>query len=481
MAKSGSNNDKPDTVPVMVAGVALVLAIPVGLLWWKKGPMVVYDLAMPLAKAGQIWRLLGQREYAERIYRGGYFFWYHAGSIGLFRFLHFANAALRPYAFIVVALFAVWSFRIARRDVKNLVRRKLSPEQLLMGSTNSFTGNIPVMHLREKIVRNQIPQWRRQRHAVEILQEERTSDGKPLLVDGEIDQERLEDWLRGIDPKRTTADGRLYSRHLGFQILRPEETESEHLRISVRLSDVGKTLFALFCAHAYGGPQGILDYQLARDQLNRSCAGHPLGIPNLTVANWIWQKYKNHPEANRLFLRHPWEYTYLCHLLHLAKEKGKMGHWDFMWLKPRERTLFYVLNTLGRQTPHPEAVMAFAQYEFEGACSKRPEESGRAPWMVATGPDGAKRHVPTIFTGPAVRGFMQEWREWQSSSDEAAEWWKGSGAWKQHSALSEMLKGLELDARGNPRFDGQQVMVSAPAHGPDDEDAAAPGTAGDEA
>lgn len=462
MAKSGGDSQKPDSVLVMVGGVALMLAIPLGLLWVAKGSTLVYELAMPLAKAGQIWRFLGDRAYADRIYRGGYYFWYHASTIGPFRFLHFANAALRPYAFMVVGLFALWALRIVRQDARNVVQRKLTPEQLLVGSTNSFTGNIPIMHLREKIVRNQIPQWRRQRHAVEILQQERTSDGKPLLVDGEIDQERLEDWLRGIDPRKTTKDGRLYSRHLGYQILRSEEVEGDHLRITTRLSDVGKALFALFCAHAYGGPEGVKDYQRARDELNRSCAGHPLGEPNLTVANWIWHKYKNHAEANQLFLRHPWEYTYLCHLLHLAKEKGKMGHWDFMWLKPKERTLFYVLNTLGRQTPHPEAVMAFAQYEFEGLCARRSEESSRVPWMVATGTDGAKRLVPTIFTGPAVRGLMQEWREWQASSDEAAEWWKSQGAWRQHSALSEMLRPVELDAQGNPKFEGQQVMSSPP-------------------
>lgn len=462
MAKTGSDSQKPDTILVTIGGALVVMAIPFTLLWIARGQALVHALSIPLAHAGQAWRLLGRSAYASLIDHAGYYFWSHSGEIGPFRFLHFANAALRPYAYVVVALFLVWAVLIARRDLNNVVQRKLSAEQLLVGSTRSFTGNIPIMHLREKIVRNQLPQWRRQRHAVEILQEDKTSEGKPLLVDGEVDQERLEDWLRGVDPKRTTSDGRLYSRHLGYQILRADEVDEGRLHITSRLSNVGKALFGLFCAHAYGGPEGIRDYQRARDELNRSCAGHPTGEANLEVANWIWQKYKRHDEANRLFLRHPWEYTYLCHLLWMAKEKGKMGHWDFMWLKPMNRPLFYMLNSLGRKTPHPEAVMAYAQYEFEGILAKRPDESGRVPWMIVTGADGAKRQVPTMFTGPAVRGMLNEWNEWKNNSDEASEWWRDRNAWKQHSALSDMLKPVQVDAAGNPRFDGEHVMVSAP-------------------
>ena len=132
-----------------------------------------------------------------------------------------------------------------------------------------------------------------------------------------------------------------------------------------RFSPTGKIIFALFCAHAFGGAEGKADYAKARDQLNNSARGEKNGFANLTVAGWLFEKYRTNETARKLFSVHYWEYTYLYELAVLAKRQGKCGHWEFIWLKPMNRILFYVMNTVGRITPHTESAAAYAQYIYE--------------------------------------------------------------------------------------------------------------------
>ena len=441
MARSSSPQDKKDDPLLMAAGILTVVSIIVFVTWIYVGARVVYFLSMPLADLGQVWRFVGMGSYADEIARGGRYFWFHSTDIGLFRFLKFADAALRPYAL----MFAAWTVyavvKTVRATLAGDVQRKLSPEQLLRSATGFFTGNIPIMHLREKIVNNQLPQWARQRQVVEIIKTERTIAGKPLLLDGDLAMDRLETWLQAIDPSKTASDGRLFSRHLGYQMVHfPEPAAGTPGAIAVRFSDEGKALFALFTAHAFGGNEGINDYQKAMDELNRSCVGHPLGCPNLSVANWIWHKYKANQMAHNLFLQHPWEYTYLLELLSLAKLKGKMGHWQFMWLKPLNRPLFYAINSLGRHTPHPEGAMAFGQHEYE----KEAARLGNYPCIITKteGEKGVVTHkaVPTIFSEEVLRGFERDWADWVNGEDDEYSWWADKNAWKAHTALAEALK-----------------------------------------
>jgi len=61
-----------------------------------------------------------------------------------------------------------------------------------------------------------------------------------------------------------------------------------------------------------------------------------------------------------------WSNVLLVHFLDIARQYGGvLITADFIWLKPMDRTLFYVLNSLGRKTPLVEGAGAYAQMHTE--------------------------------------------------------------------------------------------------------------------
>lgn len=58
-------------------------------------------------------------------------------------------------------------------------------------------------------------------------------------------------------------------------------------------------------------------------------------------------------------------------MLHGARADGVQASSDFLWLKPIDRRMWYVLNTVGRQTPFVEAAGVFAHWRAEKEMGKR--------------------------------------------------------------------------------------------------------------
>jgi len=107
----------------------------------------------------------------------------------------------------------------------------------------------------------------------------------------------------------------------------------EHVFINIRVDDHPEPLVELQrllkiqrAYHLMNEGDALLgkkDYEKAAAQLNRSCAGQKNGLPNLSVAQWIYDKYKKNDKARKLFGVHHWEYTYLFALFAIAKKNGK--------------------------------------------------------------------------------------------------------------------------------------------------------------
>lgn len=72
-----------------------------------------------------------------------------------------------------------------------------------------------------------------------------------------------------------------------------------------------------------------------------------------------------------VFRRRAWANTMMIDLLERAREYGGiLITADFIWLKPVDRQLFYVLNSTGRKTVQVEAAGAFAHYYAEMVLDK---------------------------------------------------------------------------------------------------------------
>jgi intracellular multiplication protein IcmP len=76
-------------------------------------------------------------------------------------------------------------------------------------------------------------------------------------------------------------------------------------------------------------------------------------------------KHKNSKYAKFIESRHAYLLTAMATLLELARTDGVLATAEFIWLKPLDRTLWYTLNSVGRQTAFPEVSGVFAHWLAE--------------------------------------------------------------------------------------------------------------------
>lgn len=125
------------------------------------------------------------------------------------------------------------------------------------------------------------------------------------------------------------------------------------------LPDYGIALFAIFAARINHErkPAETLIKQIAI-----SSGGEKL---NLAGAKQIAEKYGSSKPVQTIIARHAYEYTVLATMLSLARSDGVLPSADFLWLKPRDRVMWFVLNGVGRQTPTVEVSGIYAHWFAE--------------------------------------------------------------------------------------------------------------------
>lgn len=77
------------------------------------------------------------------------------------------------------------------------------------------------------------------------------------------------------------------------------------------------------------------------------------------------EAYGENPTIRALTKKHAYVSTVLCALLVAARSYGVLPPNYFIWLRPRNRLLWYTLNSLGRRTPFAEVAGAHAHYLAE--------------------------------------------------------------------------------------------------------------------
>ena len=91
------------------------------------------------------------------------------------------------------------------------------------------------------------------------------------------------------------------------------------------------------------------------------------GTPKMdyTGTDELIKKYYNTKLVQKVLDKHAYYLTVMSSMLAVAREDGVVASADFLWLKPIDRRLWYVLNTIGRQTPFTEISGVFAHWVAE--------------------------------------------------------------------------------------------------------------------
>ena len=438
-------------------GITIAFVVMFILLWALSSHRLVYYSTPLLSWIGLPWAVIDQPTWSA-IKEAKVVFRMRPNAIPLLNYLSFVNTCLQPMSWAVCAIFTGWlGKRLFARNEGAGFRRKLGPMAAAHEIAKVFPAIIPVLHLGPDLVADKLPLWRRQTFPEDVWSNEKvpvkTPGGSlkamPLTDKGKLVKDRVFTYFRGgerSDGPVQLRGERRWSKMLGYQVVDLLEDAKKHEGICFpdRFSPQGKVLFALLTAHAFGGREGKADYQKAADQLNRTCAGQKNGLPNLKVAQWLYDKYRMNPQSKKLFAIHHWEYSYLYSLFFKAKMTGKATHTDFIWLKPLDRILFYVLNTVGRATPHAEAAAVFSQYDYETAVAK----IGNLPLHI--GPDGKLQARIAVET--AVEGLEVEFLRFSECVDDGDDWWQNLKLWQSarefssnQTALQQKLSGAYQD------------------------------------
>ena len=126
-----------------------------------------------------------------------------------------------------------------------------------------------------------------------------------------------------------------------------------------KLNDYTRGVFTVFAACA-AHDRKVADKLV--DQLALSATGGEVDIENV---NKLLSKYVKDKALGKVVHSHAYVYTVMMSMLELARTDGVLASADFIWLKPKERRLWYVLNTVGRQTPFTESAGPFAHWLAE--------------------------------------------------------------------------------------------------------------------
>lgn len=102
--------------------------------------------------------------------------------------------------------------------------------------------------------------------------------------------------------------------------------------------------------------------------------------------------------------RHKYVTTMMATLLEIARSDGVLASAEFLWLKPVDRRLWYVLNTIGRRTAVVEAAGVYAHWIAE----KRLGRGMKTP-MVKSAVDALEEMLSNVL-------YVDEVEQWRTSS-----------------------------------------------------------------
>ncbi len=92
---------------------------------------------------------------------------------------------------------------------------------------------------------------------------------------------------------------------------------------------------------------------------------------NYDIADAVIKKYQNTELIQKIVSKHAYLLTVMASLLEGARQDGVVASAEFLWLKPVDRRLWYMLNCIGRQTPYVEVGGPFAHWLAEKAMGRR--------------------------------------------------------------------------------------------------------------
>ena len=126
-----------------------------------------------------------------------------------------------------------------------------------------------------------------------------------------------------------------------------------------------KALFAIFSCRINR------DQVSAKMLLDNASLSFSSGKMDFSSVDSILTKYKNTLLVKQVIDRHAFILTVMASMLEAARQDGVLATADFLWLKAVDRPLWFMLNSVGRQTPLSEVSGPFGHWLAEKKLGNR--------------------------------------------------------------------------------------------------------------
>lgn len=131
-----------------------------------------------------------------------------------------------------------------------------------------------------------------------------------------------------------------------------------------KLPPYARALFAIFAARNQN------DSKVSSDLLAQLSASSVTQLDYKGIDELL-KKHSGAKNIQKIMASHAYVLTVMASMLQSAREDGVQASADFLWLKPVDRRLWYMLNTVGRQTPFVEVAGPFSHWAAEKQIGRR--------------------------------------------------------------------------------------------------------------
>lgn len=154
-----------------------------------------------------------------------------------------------------------------------------------------------------------------------------------------------------------------------------------------RLRKHEQALFAIMAAHGCGDKKGAM---FAIGEIAKSAALNPAKMPDFSSVRPLL-KYVDDPRVQAVVGQHAYVYTVLAQMIEFSRTTGVFPPSYIIWLRPRDRTLWYVLNCVGRQVAFVEVAGIFGHWRAEQIARHKLESP-----FVSKAVDGLERALSEV-------------------------------------------------------------------------------------
>ncbi len=249
-------------------------------------------------------------------------------------------AGVRPFAVFFGALLCYFAVQIILKNKRGKVKRKLDMGALMDYQSEEFPYIRPVLGL--DLINDTSPQW------APAMRPESQFDAKGKLVE------------RGFVDKHELIESRLFDRKKAADVFIKQIGRKWPSGGWKKLKKHEMALFGIFAARVMRDKDG------SRDALKAiAYAFGPGGDKSFAPGIELAKRYGEEGDVKAIIGRHRYVTSVLAGLLEDARIEGVLPSSEFLWLKPVDRNLWYLLNSVGRRVAPIEASGSFCNFLAE--------------------------------------------------------------------------------------------------------------------